>query len=215
MFLSGPINKFVENTTKKGLLSTILIFVFVNIYLGWIREVDFVTDGYNLFNFVMLYLIGRYLRLYYNSKLSKGTDVIIFFGTSVLTAVVALALFHRGCDTFRAFCYNSPFVLISAISLFLFFTKLHFASKTINYLASSCLAIYLMQEGGIHCYKQIRTLYLSSGLNLHFAYITIVFFLLSMIVPLFVDKIRIKIFGKAEAWIAENIDMYFFKKWFE
>ena len=55
MFLSSPINKYVEVATKKSLLTTILILLFVNVYLGWMQDVTFVTDGYNLTNFIMLY----------------------------------------------------------------------------------------------------------------------------------------------------------------
>lgn len=68
MLLSNPINKFIEISSAKNLRATIITLLFINVYLGWIRDVTFVTDGYNLTNFIMLYLIGRYIRLFYYKK---------------------------------------------------------------------------------------------------------------------------------------------------
>lgn len=215
MFLSGAINKYVEHATKKHLASTIAVLAFVNIYLGWIHGVDFVKDGYNILNFVMLYLIGRYLRVHYSKKLSKTTDIAIYLSTSILTAICALVFYQFGKDTYWFFCYNSPFVLLSAISIFMFFSKLHITSKVINYMASSCLAIYLMQDGGISFYKQIKELYLQNGVSAHFLLMIFLFFVISMTVPLFVDKIRLLVFGKAEAWVSDKLDSLFFRRWFE
>lgn len=215
MFLSGAINKYVEHASKKHLVSTIGFLAFVNIYLGWIHGVGFVKDGYNILNFVMLYLIGRYLRLHYRKNLSKTKDIAIYLSMSVLTAVCALLLYQFGKDTYWVFCYNSPFVLLSAISIFMFFSKLHFNSKIINYMASSCLAIYLMQEGGISLYKQIKESYLQYGICVYFILMILLFFVISMIAPLIIDKIRLLVFGRAEAWVSEKLDSLFFRRWLE
>ena len=126
MFLSSPINKYVEVATKKSLLTTILILLFVNVYLGWMQDVTFVTDGYNLTNFIMLYLIGRYLKIYYHKHIARKYDLLLFAGSSTITAILAVVLHRSGIDTYRVFCYNSPFVLISAISLFMLFTKIQY-----------------------------------------------------------------------------------------
>lgn len=215
MFLSGPINIYVENSSKKSLLSTIGILAFINIYIGWIHQVDFVKDGYNILNFVMLYLIGRYIKLYHNVELSKRTDVLIYLVSSIITACYACALFRTGKNPYLAFCYNSPFVIISAIAIFIFFSKLHFSNKAINYLASSCLAIYLMQDGGINFYQQIKDLFLQYGLDYHLLMMLFVFFVISMTIPLLIDKIRFLLFGKVEKWCADKLDTLVFKRWFE
>lgn len=166
-------------------------------------------------NFVMLYLIGRYLKLHYTRQYTQKVDMVIYLSSGTLTAILAVVLHKFGCDTYRAFCYNSPFVLINAVAIFLFFTKLHFTSRIINYLASSCLAIYLMQEGGIHVYAQIKSIYMNSGVDSHFFSMILIFFVASMFIPLVVDKIRIYIFGKFEAKVANMLDVYVFKRWIE
>lgn len=215
MLLSGAINKYVEVASRKSLLSIIYVLLFVNIYLGWIREVAFVTDGYNLTNFIMLYLIGRYLKLHYKKNIAKKYDMILFWGSSIITAILAVVLYHLGFDTYRAFCYNSPFVLASAISLFILFSKIQYQSKVVNYLAASCLAIYLMQEGGINCYSYIKNMYLLYGVTPTFWFWIVLFFILSMSLPLMVDKIRLMIFAKTENKVSQIIDKYIFKRFFE
>lgn len=215
MFLSGAINKYVEVASKKSLLSTIYVLLFVNIYLGWIREVAFVTDGYNLTNFIMLYLIGRYLKLHYKKNIAKKYDLILFLCSSIITAILAVTLYHFGLDTYRAFCYNSPFVLVSAVSLFMLFSKVQYQSKVVNYLAASCLAIYLMQEGGINGYSYIKSIYLLYGVTPTFWFWIGLFFILSMLLPLIVDKIRLMIFARAENKASQIIDNHVFKRFFE
>lgn len=215
MLLSGPINKYVENASRKSLLGTIIVLLFINVYLGWIRNVPFVSNGYNLTNFIMLYLIGRYLKLHYKKNIDPKFDLLLFLGSSTITAILAVALHHLGFDSYQAFCYNSPFVLLSAISLFMLFTKLQYQSQFINYWASSCLAIYLMQEGGIHCYGYIKNLYLQYGITPPFMLWMLLFFILSMVLPLIVDKIRKLIFRRTEDKATQLLDKYVFKRLFE
>lgn len=215
MLLSNPINKFIEISSAKKLRITIITLLFINVYMGWIRDVTFVTDGYNLTNFIMLYLIGRYIRLYYHKNIAKKYDVFLFLCSSLMTAILAFVFQHNGFNSFRALCYNSPFVLISSIALFMLFIKIRLKSKIINYLAASCLSIYLLQDGGINCYKQIHKLYEYNGFSLIFWLWISFLFMLSMIIPLFIDKVRLIIFSNIEEKVSYYIDKYVFSKYLE
>jgi hypothetical protein len=61
--------------------------------------------------------------------------------------------------------YNNPFVVIAAVMLLLFFLSWSFQSKTINWLASSVFAAYLLQEscywGHKWLYPQMRELFVA------------------------------------------------------
>lgn len=212
MFLSGPINRCIDNCSLKPLQYTIGVFVFINVYLGWIQGVDYAKDGYNLFNFIMLYLIGRYLRLYWKNDYKAGRDVAVFVSSSAGTACLALALNYWGRNVYMALSYNSPFVILSAISMLLLFTKLHFTSKVVNYLASSSLAIYLFQEGGYNFYKKIKAMYVTEEHTVSFILMIVVFFVLSMLIPILIDKLRLLVFGRAEAKVSELLDRKCFRK---
>ena len=214
MIFSGPINKYVESASKKSLGVAIAVMLFINVYMGWIWKCEFATNGYNLFNFVMLYLIGRYLKLHYTKSLAKRWDVLIFLGCSAATACLAVFMNNHGMDTFRALCYNSPFIIMAAIALLMLFTKFHFSSKAINYAAASSLAIYLVQDGVFNFYKPIKEMYLTAGFDAHFWLMIPIFFLISMITPLIVDKLRLLCFGKLEDKASDVLDKHVFKKYF-
>lgn len=215
MFLSGPINKYIEVASRKSLLLTIIVFLFLNLYLGWIQGIEFVKDGYNLFNFIMLYLIGRYLKLYWKNDYKAYKDLLVFIGASVATAATALLLDRIGGNVYMALSYNSPFIIIGAISLLLLFTKMHFTSKVVNYLAASSLAIYLSQEGCFNCYRYIKQMYIDGVGIGHFLLMIAVFFILSMLVPIAIDKIRLLLFGRLEEKTAKVIDEKLVKRYLE
>lgn len=178
----------------------------MNVYLGWIHGIEFVKDGYNLFNFIFLYLIGRYIKLYGTCKKRKETYFLLFLAASACTAALAICLHLTGGNTYMAFSYNSPFVITSAIALFLFFSKLNFTSKTINFLASSCLSIYLFQEGCFNFYKRIKLLYQADCPTLTFFLYLLIFFAVSMILPLAIDKLRLMVFSRFEKKVSSTLD---------
>lgn len=215
MFLSCPINKYIENASRKSQVYTIGVLLFMNVYLGWIQGIEFVKDGYNLFNFIMLYMIGRYLRLYWNNDYGKRRDLLIFIAASIATAVLALLLNRMGRNTYMALSYNSPFIIIASISLLLLFTKFKIKSNLINLLASSSLAIYLFQEGVFNVYRNIKAMYMTDVPAVKFALMIVLFFVLSMLVPIAIDKLRLYVFGKLEEKATDVLDKKVFQKYIE
>lgn len=215
MFLSAPINMYIENASRKSLIYTIGILLFMNVYLGWIQGIEFVKDGYNLFNFIMLYMIGRYLRLYWNNDYGKYRDLLVFIAASIVTALLALLLNRMGRNTYVALSYNSPFIIIASISLLLLFTKFNFKSNLINLLASSSLAIYLFQEGVFNVYRNIKAMYMTDVPAVKFALMIVLFFVLSMLVPIVIDKLRLLMFSKLEEKAADILDKKVFQKYIE
>lgn len=213
MFLSIPINKFIEVSSKKTLIYTICVLLFMSMYLGWIHEVEFVKDGYNLFNFILLYLIGRYLKLYPIGTVKRYYYLLVFIASSACTAILSIGLDRFWGEPYRAVCYNSPFVIIAAVSLFLYFTRISFTSKAINYLSASCLSIYLFQDGCFNFYRKIKELYLSNCSTTVFFLYLLLFFAISIILPLIIDKIRLLVFGKLENKASSILDRKFFQKY--
>lgn len=206
MFLSVPINKYIANASKKSHLYTIGVFLFINVYLGWIHGIEYVKDGYNLYNFIMLYLIGRYLKLYWNNNYKVFIDLSIFLLCSFITVLLTIVSYIKGWDVFHALQYNSPFVIIGAIALLLLFSKMNFTSKMVNYLAASCLAIYLFQEGVFNFYRYIQMMYVNGVGPVRFIVTIVVFFILSMLVPIVIDKLRVLLFGCLEEKAAKLVD---------
>ena len=219
VLISGMLNKYVEAASKKHLLSTIGIFSFISIYIGWMKDVWFVDNGYNIINFILLYFVGRYLRLYFNNKYSAKRYLSIYIVASTLTAILAVSLVYIYGGIHKhpmwAFHYNSPLVIISSIAFFLCFTKLQFRSKWINYVAASSLAIYLMQEGVYGFYDHIGDMYQDTGFTTMFFLEIIVLFIISMTVPVVIDKLRGRIFSGLENKVTALADKYIFSKFFD
>jgi surface polysaccharide O-acyltransferase-like enzyme len=92
---------------------------------------------------------------------------------------------------------------------------MHFSSKLVNYLAASSLAIYLFQEGCLNCYRYIKQMYIDGVGIGHFLLMIAVFFILSMLVPIAIDKIRLLLFGRLEEKTAKIIDEKLVKRYIE
>lgn len=124
---------------------TLLGFIVFNVWCGWLWKGDFNPTGYTVIQLIMMYLIGRYINTHNildrNPRRLRRISLSLYVACSILIAI--MALFVGSAFTFA---YNSPLVIASSISLFLFFASLDFKSKTINRFAASAFAVYLVHK---------------------------------------------------------------------
>jgi hypothetical protein len=98
---------------------------------------------------LMIYLIGRYIKLYYNKSIAKLKLVIlmlilliVIIGLNYLTTFVSSpregisAPFSRDC---------SIVIICLSVNIFLLFKEIHFTSRIVNFLASSVTTIYISE----------------------------------------------------------------------
>lgn len=145
ILLSPILNAFVENYSQKPLLIYILIFLACAFYFGNIHDSTYFyfNGGYSITTFILIYLVGRYLRLYgmnnFNT-LSKYKAFVLY----ILS--VAAIVFVRFISKNEAqwLNYNSPLIILSALLFFVLFTKISFKSKFVNMLGASCLSVYIL-----------------------------------------------------------------------
>lgn len=102
--------------------------------------------GYSIVNFVLLYLIGAYIRL---NKVEKDWKIlsciimvvpIILTGWSLLNDTLVLM------PEKSAWEYCNPLVIIEAVAIFMLFKKMHFTSKIINSLATASYTSFLVHS---------------------------------------------------------------------
>ena len=100
-------------------------------------------DGYTIVTFVMLYLIGAYLRC--NDKsLSRMTCVVIVIACVCVLTVWSYIGFVKGVKV-SAFNYDNPVVIALSICIFLFFKSINIPySKVINGLAKGVFGVFLL-----------------------------------------------------------------------
>ena len=153
LYLVSPIlNKFIHNASDKAINLMLAILGIISIYFGTTHGDPSLSDGKNLVNFMFLYLMGYSIRTYkrYWESIRPIYIVSAFIVLNVLL-IVSLSFFPRetniGDSIWRySVPYCSPILLLNAILVFIFFSKLTFHSSFVNSVAASTFAVYL-----IHC----------------------------------------------------------------
>lgn len=200
LFLLSPVlNMFVEHATKKQFQIVLISYYIFHTIYGWMMDasVHFTMNGTTALSFIGLYLLGRYLRLYPFRliQLRKWIDLLIYAVCAFVLVVFNLLLLSKGQTISvdgRLYSYASPIVIVASVFLLLFFTKLSFSSKAVNWIASSCFAVYLFHCNGFffgQYYRElIPHLYYETNYALVgvIAYVIIIYF-----VAVLFDKLRI------------------------
>lgn len=154
LYLLAPfINKLIKNTNKKQFKHLIIIsfilfsvapFVsdFFNEYMGWdvagLNTVSFfgANSGYSIVNFVLMYLIGAYLRMNNQNKLNLPILGYILCAVVIYLGYKAFYVFHGYCN---------PFVILEAVALFKVFEGLNIKNnRIINTLSKQSYSVYLL-----------------------------------------------------------------------
>lgn len=160
LYLVHPLlNKIIKLINKNQMsVLVMLILIFFSTY-GMLptSKVLGVNYGYSFIWFVALYFIAAYIRLYYKKENIKKT--YCFWG--YLVCVFALILTKKiyieynnsvlhYIGSFFSYAYNSFFVVIGSISLFLYFTQVEIKNKIlikiIKFFSPLTLGIYLIHE---------------------------------------------------------------------
>lgn len=190
-FISPCLNTFVDKVTSKQLLIFILCF-----YIG---ECFIFHDLY-LCNFFLVYLIGRWIRRTDAiNRLQINATSFYWATTCIITILVYLIyrFMHLSWDkmTNSLLCYSyaAPLVIIQSVFLFICFGRIKIQSNIINWLATSCLSIFLIHMHPdikyIGYYHFTESLYFKS-IEEHIGILFLLFFCV-FFGSIFIDKIRI------------------------
>jgi len=150
LYLFAPVlNTFADNVSRKKLKIFLVAFFIIQLIYGFYHYGSWYAGGYSPLSFMGLYLLARYMRLYpcRFTQFNKYMDLTLYFVISLLTAICSLALtwfFGKGSTVL--FLYSSPMVILSSVFFFLFFTKLSLQNQFVNWVASSCFAVYLVHN---------------------------------------------------------------------
>lgn len=139
------INKAICNFTKKEMKYLIIILIsFFSIWPTFLTYVTIVDGGYGIINFIILYLIIYYVKKFTNyEKVKWYIYALIYIITTAITTVFSYY-------SSKAWTYNSIFVIIASISLFMLLSKIKLnRNKTIIYISSFSLSTYIIHENMI------------------------------------------------------------------
>jgi hypothetical protein len=143
-FLNAIPEKLDQKSFERLLILLLVIFSFIPTFFYYEITKD---GGRGIVNFLLAYLIGRYIRLYINDIYTKKRLgfiillIILFtFGLEILQWSIFAG--NKGLIFSRDL---SVFMILLAISFFLFFRQLNFQSKFVNYISKSVLSVYILE----------------------------------------------------------------------
>lgn len=172
LYIISPIlNKVINNCNKKSFQKIIvtLFILFSIIPTLTLDGVVYTKEGHSVANFILLYFIGAYLRLYPISKSSvlkrlsntanRTLYILLFLGCSIISLLCFTMseqlsnpnngdiVNHISSIFFNFYnSFGSPILIIQTMSYFLFFETLDFKNKFINKISKYTLGVYLIHE---------------------------------------------------------------------
>lgn len=126
--------------------------MFQKIY-SWISDgAVFFENGYSTISFIGLYLLARYTKIYFAAPPSL-IFLSIYGIITILLTMISFMSVRMGFSVIsgKMFSYVNPMVIISALSLLLFFNGLKIKNKLVNWLAASSFAIFLLHTNPNLC----------------------------------------------------------------
>ncbi len=195
LYLMAPMmNGFVDSLTQRQFLYFLLTFLTIQFFHGFVIQVSWFDKGMSPLTLMSLYMIGRYMRMYPNrlTTMRRRVDLFIYFVVSILGAFFTFISVRLGAEGYRFFSYASPTIIVASVYFFLFFTKISFRSRFVNWIAASAFAVYVL-----NCEGHFWSFYLStnhswwvSSIPLIYIVKTLLFDVAVFSVAIILDKIR-------------------------
>lgn len=203
LYLMSPMmNMFIESLTQRQFLYFLFAFLTIQFLHGFVIQVGWFDKGMSPLTLMSLYMIGRYMRLYPNrlTTMNRWVDMLIYIVVSSIGAVLTFMGARHGTEGYRFFSYASPTIIIASVYFFLFFTKISFRSRLVNWIAASAFAVYVLD-----CEGHFWSFYLSTNHSWWesvspSAYLikTLLFDVSVFAVAVLLDKIRIVVWHQAK-----------------
>lgn len=151
------INKFIDSLTIKQKHTFAIITIFIFCLWGVIPKVTHISilSGYSFLWLVILYYWWAYIRLVFvegeNKQLFEKISKFSLYGYiifSLITVFIMCALNFIKIEAIYALKYNSLFIFLASVCLFIFMYKLeiknNFINKLICFFAPASFGVYLI-----------------------------------------------------------------------
>ncbi len=158
-FIIPFLNKLMDALTKRQtvILVGILIILFSIINTLVPGDIFILNNGYALAWLITLYILGGSIKKYnFAQNTKKRWFALLYIGSVVAVLISRFVLKYAsnlilGRETYVNLLvnYTSPLVLLSAIALLLFFSRLQFSNKAkriVKFISPLSFAVYLIQE---------------------------------------------------------------------
>lgn len=214
LVLASPLLEvFTRNATPRQFYGIVAAALFVDVYFGFtLHLTPYYSHGYDIFNFVLLYLLGCTLRR--NDKWIAPLKTKAWLPAVLFLVCCAVRWKVQPFKSEIWFDYCSPLALLMAVCVFCLFLQLRVSekfAKPILFLSSSAIAVYLITDH--HALRPMLAVPFTKGLaaagdNIAMqSLFVLAFILVGFVVCCCIDKVRIWLFGIAERWGKKIVDM--------
>lgn len=210
---SGFIEKLISALNKQELKRLVLLLLLVFSVFPTMFYFEIMQDaGKGLMQMIMLYLVGRYIRLYMDVKINKLCALVLL---GVLWAVNTVSIMNplRIGTIIHSLCRdNSITNILMAVLLLYIFKDIEFSSKWINKFTTNMFAVFALENAVV---KIAAKMLIHSGFSSDNAAVGTII-LLGTVVLIFIlcvaiGEIRELIFGKLEKKIIAEGESIFEK----
>lgn len=191
--LAPVLNTFSQNADKRTFQYVLAFFFLLQVLFGIITfGIPSLEGGYSPISFVGIYLLGRYLNLHFAKEAhSSKFYLMTYFVINLCLAISVCVAILLGKDwiTNSILNYMSPAVIIASAALLMYFLRFNWKNRYVNYIASSCFAVYLFHTHPLfynYFHSIGRHVWETSGIAAIFGFLIAVF-----LVAVILDKIRI------------------------
>lgn len=145
MFLSPLLERGIKSINKKKfsvLLVGLFLFNCVGLYITRIHT------GSSLMGMLFIYLLARYMRLC-TPRIPMKSSLVLWLIPVMIVVLLMITAFKIGHSevSWCLLWYCNPLIIMSGVGLFYIFNNLpQLHSRTINWMGSHCLSIYLITE---------------------------------------------------------------------
>ena len=199
-WLNFSIDSISTNTFKKILIVGFIIVYVWPTFSCLTNSKQFIGDeGMGIVNFSYLYLLGRYLRLHYVQNRSPyfyfSGFIISGFTLFICALSISLIIGHSFSSLYAC---NTIFIFLGSLCLFLLFKKIQLQSNIINYMAKSCLAVYLIHYNPNIWWSFCKSIGISNYHGIPYILLLFIFPIIIYTLCVFIERCRILITNKIE-----------------
>ncbi len=201
LYAFAPVfNAYLDKVSVRTLAGFVGIFYLLSTLCGLITTsiADF-NYGYSVISLAGLYFLGNLLRRT-EEYLPRPALAWLFLFLAMVLMVAGMAyLLMSNKDNKTPFAYNNPLVVIESACLFMCFVRMKIKrwSKYILYVSSSAFAVFLGHSNLSSSYYGVLSLIRKSDFNAIIEAVLIIAFVLAVFAcAIWIDKLRIFLFGK-------------------
>ena len=216
LLLFAPfINQIPEKLKKKDFEKLLVLMLLVFCVLPSVIQLHVMGDnGKGVVNMLLMYLIGRYLKLYGKENYGKA-KMLLYGGVCVLAGFVLnyglSLLINKGQGIYAPFARDcSVTIVFGSIFFFLLFREIKLQSKVINFLAKYVIGIYMFEGTFRGILRELIDITVYGDKWYLFVVITI-YVLVTMVACIIVDILREQTIGRLDKPIAGVLDKLFQK----